>query len=117
MRRTIDRYKVTGPPTPTVQVYIDIFTDSDCGGSVEQIQLNATDECYTPSDSSGNPISFKCFSLTSINTAASDSASLSAYKGPGCVSQFGSEVKHYANLTDIDYENEKPFKMGSLSLY
>lgn len=84
---------------------------------LEQTQLNAIGQCYSPTDSSGNPISFECFSITYISTAASDSASLSAFKGPGCFSQDDSEVMDYANLTAIDYDNETPFTMGSLSLY
>lgn len=84
---------------------------------LEQTQLNAFGQCYSPTDSSGNPVSFECFSLTYISTAASYTASLSAFKDGGCFSQDDSQVTNYANLTVIDYKEEKPFKMGSLSLF
>ncbi|QKX64354.1 uncharacterized protein TRUGW13939_11528 [Talaromyces rugulosus] len=84
---------------------------------LEQTQLNAIGQCYSPTDSSGNPISFECFSITYISTAVSDSASLSAFKEAGCSSRDDSQVMDYANLTAIDYDNETPFTMKSLSLY
>lgn len=81
---------------------------------LEQTQLNDIGQCYSPLDSSGNPISFECFSITYISTVASDSVSLSAFKDSGC---FSSQLMEYPNLTVIDYDNEAPFTMGSLSLY
>jgi hypothetical protein len=56
----------TSQPTPTGLVVIDIYTDSDCENLLETTQLNTTGQCYSPTDSSGNPIGFKCFEVTSV---------------------------------------------------
>lgn len=103
-------------PTPTGQVYIDIYTDDDCINVLEQTQLNEIGQCYSPSDSDGNTVSFKCFAVTYISEAAANSAGLEADKGPGCFSQDESDRQDYPRLTDIQDDNEKPFTMGSLSL-
>ncbi|CAJ2505830.1 Uu.00g132240.m01.CDS01 [Anthostomella pinea] len=106
----------TTRPTPTGQVYIEILTDDDCINVLEQTQLNAIGQCYTPTDSDGNPVSFTCFSVTYISEAAANSAGLEALKGPGCFSQDDSEREDYPSLTDIEFDYEKPFTMGSLGL-
>ncbi|OBT55283.1 hypothetical protein VE04_04399 [Pseudogymnoascus sp. 24MN13] len=106
----------TAEPTPTGQVYVDIFTDSDCINVLEQITLNFIGDCYTPKDKDGHPITFECFSLTYISPAAENSASLTAIKGAGCFSQFDSDRQVYPDLMAIQYDDEKPFTMGSISL-
>ena len=104
------------PPDPTGHVYVNLYTDSGCHEVLEKAELNFIGECYTPSDSSGNPISFECFAVTYLSPSASEYGSLSVFKGVGCFSQDDSKKEDYANLTDIQYKEEKPFKMGSLSL-
>jgi hypothetical protein len=64
----------------------------------------------------GNPIKIACFALTYISTAASNSADLIAYKDGGCFAQFDTDSQTYPNLTSIQYQNKKPFTLGSLSL-
>lgn len=107
----------TTAPTRAGHVYIDIFTDDGCINFLEQTQLNASGQCYSPNDSNGNTISFRCFIVTYISEAAANSAGLEAVKGAGCFSQDDSDRKYYLNLTEIQYDDENPFTMGSLTFF
>jgi hypothetical protein len=102
--------------TPTGNVYIDIYTDSDCINVLEQTQLNAIGECYSPTDSDGNTVSFQCFAVTYLSEAAINDGSLTAFKGAGCFSQDEDDREEYPDLKAIQYDDEQPFEMGSLSL-
>lgn len=73
--------------TPIGQVYVSIFADSSCTNVLDQIQLDEIGDCYSPTDTDGNPTSFACFSITYVSTVAEDSASLTTFKDGGCFSQ------------------------------
>jgi hypothetical protein len=79
--------------------------------------LNSIGQCYSPTDSSGNPVTFKCFSITYISPWAEANASLSAFKDAGCFARGTSDYQDYSDRQSIQYNNEKPFTLGSLSLY
>ncbi|KAL2061845.1 hypothetical protein VTL71DRAFT_7223 [Oculimacula yallundae] len=106
----------TSQPLPTSQVYITLSSDTKCLAVIEQIPLNEIGQCHTPVDASGKPITFKCFGVTSVSPAAANTASLSAFKGPGCFSQDNKQRINYPSLMTIQYKDEKPLTMGSLSL-
>lgn len=105
--------------TPTGQLYINIYTDSDCIDVYDKAILNAIGETYQPTDDNGDPVTFPCFSVTYISEAAANSGALTVAKDPSCFVQDDtdeSKFREYPSLTDIQYEDEAPFEIGCLSL-
>lgn len=103
---------VSASATPTGNVYINIYVESDCTNLIEETQLNLIGECYSPKDADGNPIEFGCFRVVYASSFAIDSSFLSAFKGDGCF--FSDQIDY--DFGEIQGVDESPFTMGSLSL-
>lgn len=102
--------------TPTPVVHVNIYANSGCTKLLDKIELNAIGQCYKPQDSDGKPRHFKCFKVVDASPFAIGQTEIIAFKGAGCFSADDSDREVYPDIAAIGDNEEKPFKMGSLSL-